>query len=99
MCGLLSPFLRGAAQAKGACMRTITVADVLADIKRQLLGIDPVNVLLSRQQAEHLHQIVLDIILERDDAVAEIEKLREARAQDQQRIFHLERALEKKPDA
>jgi hypothetical protein len=57
-----------------------TVADVLAEIKRQLewespSGAQQGHIVLKREMAEHLERVVLDVIMERDNLVAELERL------------------------
>jgi hypothetical protein len=53
-----------------------TVADVLAEIKEQLEYKKTDPIVLTREQAEHLHRVVLDVILERDNLAFELEKIR-----------------------
>jgi hypothetical protein len=62
-----------------------TVADVLAELKKQLDWVSPKgektsHVTLSREEAEHLHRVVLDVIKERDDVVFELENIRAPKA-------------------
>jgi hypothetical protein len=58
---------------------TITIADVLSEIKRQLdwrgpNGKPQGHIVLPRDQAEYLHQATIAVIIERDNVITERER-------------------------